>query len=108
MIVEYIRYRVAADRAEEFLAAYRTAATVLDADERCLAYEISQGHEEPDRFTVRIEWTSLTDHLEGFRQSRQFRDFFTAVRPFFADIEEMKHYEVRHEHRRPALDPAAS
>jgi len=29
---------------------------------------------------VRIEWD----------------EFFSAVRPFFSEIEEMKHYEVRH------------
>ncbi|MET0693376.1 MAG: antibiotic biosynthesis monooxygenase [Propionibacteriaceae bacterium] len=94
MIVEYIRYRVDAARAAAFLSAYETGAATLEADARCLSYEVSQGHEEPDRFVVRIEWTSLDDHLQGFRQSPEFGRFFSAVRPFFDDIEEMKHYEV--------------
>jgi quinol monooxygenase YgiN len=99
MIIEYIRYRVQPERADAFLEAYATAAEVLRGDARCLAYEVARGHEEPDRFVVRLEWTSLTDHLEGFRRSPEFGAFFAAVRPFVGDIEEMKHYEVQQDRR---------
>ncbi|MFF0543984.1 putative quinol monooxygenase [Nocardia thailandica] len=94
MIVEYIRYTVGADRAEAFLAAYDTAAEVLDADPHCLAYEIARGVEEPEHFVVRIEWDSVRGHEEGFRTSPAFGRFFAAVRPFLGDIQEMKHYAV--------------
>ena len=99
-MVEYIRYLAQGERAAELIAAYATAAETLEADARCLAYEVTRGVEEPDRVIVRIEWTSLTDHLEGFRRSAGFASFFAAVRPFFGDIEEMKHYEVHLDHRR--------
>ena len=100
MSVEYIRYRVPADRAGELIAAYATAAEILVADERRLAYEVTRGVEEPDRVVVRIEWTSLADHLEGFRRRPEFPRFFAAVRPFSDAIEEMKHYEVQQDYRR--------
>jgi hemoglobin len=108
MIVEYIRYRVEPERADDFLAAYAGGAEVLQRDSRCLAYEVSRGHEEPDRFVVRIEWSSLADHLEGFRRSPEFGAFFAAVRPFFGDIEEMKHYEVHQDYRRTTADDVPS
>jgi hypothetical protein len=44
---------------------------------------------------VRIEWDSVEGHEQGFRSSPQFAEFFAAVRPFFFQIEEMKHYQVR-------------
>jgi hypothetical protein len=44
---------------------------------------------------VRIEWDSVEGHERGFRASPRFSEFFTAVQPFFADIEEMKHYAVQ-------------
>jgi quinol monooxygenase YgiN len=99
MIVEYIRYQISADRAEEFLRAYARAAPVLEADPRCLGYDLARGVEEPDRFVVRIEWTSVDDHLQGFRRSPGFATFFAAVKPFFSDIEEMAHYDRRQEYR---------
>jgi len=94
MVVEYIRYAVPADRAAEFEEAYRQGGAVLDADPHCQRYEITRGVEEPEHFIVRIEWDSVEGHEKGFRTSPAFADFFTAVKPFFAEIEEMKHYDV--------------
>jgi hemoglobin len=94
VIVEYLRYVVEADRGADFLMAYAKAAEVLQRDPHCLSYEISQGHEELDRFVVRIEWDSLSGHLEGFRKSPAFGEFFAFVRPYLSDIDQMHHYEV--------------
>ena len=94
MVLEYIRYTVAAGQAEGFLTAYADAGAVLDKDEHCLGYEVSQGVEEPEHFIVRIQWDSVEGHERGFRSSPAFREFFRAVQPYFADIQEMKHYEL--------------
>jgi heme-degrading monooxygenase HmoA len=64
-----------------------------------MRYEVAKGVEEPDHFVVRIEWDSLDGHEHGFRSSPAFPEFFAAVQPFFSEIEEMKHYEVRHASR---------
>jgi len=95
MVVEYIRYEVPPGEHDRFLAAYKAAAKDLEASEHCLRYEISQGVEEPNNFMVRIEWDSLEGHERGFRSSPQFGPFFAKVKPFFGEIREMKHYQVR-------------
>jgi quinol monooxygenase YgiN len=92
MVVEYIRYVVPGDRAAELQEAYRRASEVLDADPHCLGYEVARGVEEPEHFVVRIEWDSVEGHEQGFRSSSRFGEFFAAVKPFFNQIEEMKHY----------------
>ncbi len=93
MVVEYIRYRVPAERHDEFEHAWSHARTALDEAPQCLAYEVSHGVEEPDNYVIRIEWTSLEEHVHGFRGSALFGPFFEACKPFFSQIEEMKHYE---------------
>jgi len=95
MIVEYIRYVIPVARHSEFLTAYGSAADELRGAPQCLRYDISQGIEEPDNFIVRIEWQSLDDHVKGFRGSAAFPSFFAKVKPFFAEIREMKHYDLR-------------
>ena len=95
MIVEYIRYLIESERADAFRQAYAAAAAVLQRDPRCLSYEIVQGVEEPTRFVVRIEWTSLADHLEGFRHDPAFNEFFALVGPYVDDIRAMQHFEVK-------------
>jgi quinol monooxygenase YgiN len=94
MIVEYIRYKLADDRRGGFEAAYARAAEPLRASPHCLSYELSRCVEEPDHYILRIEWDSLEGHLEGFRRSPEFRAFLGDIRPYVADIEEMRHYEV--------------
>ena len=94
MVIEYIRYQVPRERHAEFLAAYRAAGADLAASSHCIRFEISQGVEEPDHFIVRIEWDSVQGHEQGFRTSEQFAPFFAKVKPFFANISEMKHYLV--------------
>ena len=94
MIVEYVRYAIAEDRREAFEQAYGQAQASLQASPHCLAYELSHCVEEPDHYILRIEWDSMDGHLEGFRKSEAFQAFLQAVRPFFHDIEEMRHNEV--------------
>ncbi len=94
MVVEYIRYEIRPELHEQFVASYESAAKELEASQHCLGYEISEGVEEPNNFTVRIEWDSVEGHEKGFRTSAQFGPFFDKVKPFFGQIREMKHYKV--------------
>ncbi len=94
MVIEYIRYRVPPEGHEEFKDAWSEAQAALRAAPQCLAYEVAHGVEEPENFIVRIEWNSLEGHEQGFRKSAGFGPFFVAVKPFFEQIEEMRHYEL--------------
>ena len=94
MILEYIRYSIPEGRRADFERAYGDASKVLDGSKHCLRYEVSRGVEEPANYVVRIEWNSIEGHERGFRRSPEFSTFLQSVRPFFDDIEEMRHYEV--------------
>ncbi len=93
-VIEYIRYRIPPERAQEFVAAYQAAAIQLRESEHCLGYELTQCVEESDRWILRIHWTSVADHLEKFRRSTHFRAFFAHIAPFVDQIDEMQHYGV--------------
>jgi quinol monooxygenase YgiN len=80
---------------------------VLEEDSHCLRYEIAQGVEKSEHYIVRIEWDSIEGHERGFRASPGFREFFAAVRPFYSEIEEMKHYDNHGAHLRQHLVAAA-
>lgn len=92
MTVEYIRYQIPEDAAEEFEAAYRRAAGSLSAAPQCVDFELTRCEEEPGSYILRITWTSTKDHLEGFRGSEAFRAFFAEIRPYVDAIAEMRHY----------------
>lgn len=94
MIVEYIRYKIDPSRVGEFDEAYRRAGALLDASPHCQRWEAARCVDEPEKEIVRIEWDSAEGHLQGFRQSADFKPFLEATQPFYKDIEEMTHYEV--------------
>jgi truncated hemoglobin YjbI/quinol monooxygenase YgiN len=91
--VEYIRYRVPAERGAEFEAAYARAAVPLAHAAQCVDYELTRCVEDPEAYVLRIVWTSAEDHLTGFRGSENFREFFAEIRPYAGHIEEMRHYQ---------------
>ena len=92
MIIEYIRYHIDPADADQFEAAYLAASEPLAASPHCIDYELSRCHEEPERYTLRIRWDSLEGHIDGFRRSSEFRQFFAHIRPYVDMIEEMQHY----------------
>ncbi|MFF1415413.1 putative quinol monooxygenase [Streptomyces sp. NPDC058289] len=92
--VEYIRYRIALDDQPAFEDAYVRASESLTASPECIDYELARSEEEPERYILRIRWTSIDAHLNGFRKGEHFPAFFSAIRPYVTAIEEMKHYLV--------------
>lgn len=93
MTIEYIRYKVTTEQRHVFINAYEDASKELNASEFCNAYELSECEEEPGQFILRIEWTSTEEHLNGFRKSELFPTFFIKVKPYFSNIQEMRHYK---------------
>ena len=92
--VEIIRYNISGDQHQNFEQAYTNAGKYLQSSPYCLGYQLIHGKEEPDNYIVIIHWTSMEEHLNGFRKSADFMPFFNLVKPFFNNIKEMKHYEL--------------
>lgn len=90
--VEVIRYDIPESQWKQFENAYESAGKILGKSKYCLAYSINKGSEEPSHYIIIIHWTSEHDHLNGFRKSADFMSFFTLVKPFYNQIQEMKHY----------------
>ena len=90
--VEIIRYNIPKDQHSNFENAYNEAGKYLKASKYCLGYQLIHGNDEPDHYIVIIHWTSIGEHLNGFRNSSGFMPFYEAVKPFYNNIEEMKHY----------------
>jgi quinol monooxygenase YgiN len=92
MVVEYIRYNLPSGLNAQFEADYAKAAEFLKASSVCLGYDLTHCEEEPQRYILRIIWTSTEEHLGVFRKSEEFKGFFALVQPYIPQIEEMQHY----------------
>ena len=90
-ITEIIRYTIPAAQQAGFEKAYADAGQYLQTSPYCLGYQVIHGAEEATHYIVIIRWTSTDDHLNGFRQRKEFAAFFNLVKPFYNNIDEMKH-----------------
>lgn len=92
MTIEYIRYRIAAERAEDFETAYERASHHLAAADECGGFELTRCAEDPESYILRIHWMSTEAHLAGFRAGPHFPPFLAEIRAYLDDIQEMRHY----------------
>lgn len=90
--VEIIRYTIPMEMQTAFKKAYHDAGAFLKQSPFCLGYEVLHGEDDPTHYIVRIHWTSKEDHLQKFRKSAEFESFFILVKPYYTNIDEMKHY----------------
>jgi quinol monooxygenase YgiN len=63
-----------------------------DAVAICSWFELCQCVDDKTQFILRITWTSVDDHLTGFRKSPEFQEFFGHIRQYVSMIDEMRHY----------------
>ncbi len=92
MVIEVIRYTVAAGDEAAFEDAYRHAGELLEASSHCLGYSLMRATRERQRYSMTIYWDSPDGHLIGFRQSGAFKAYQELLSPYAALIEEDAHY----------------
>jgi hypothetical protein len=93
MIVEHIRYRSSPVATESSRRPTDAPGALLDASPHCRRWKAARCADEPAKQIVHFEWDSAEGHLQGFRQSGDFKPFLEATGPFY-DIEEMTHDQV--------------
>jgi quinol monooxygenase YgiN len=94
VITEVIRYQVPAEQAQAFEASYQKAEIILRSSKHCSGYQLLRGIEEPENWILLLQWDSVEGHEQGFRQEPRFHQFLELVKPFFSQIQEMKHYQA--------------
>lgn len=93
MIVEHAEIIVAPERGKDFQAALEAAAAVVRQAPGFRWIEFHQSIENPDTYCIRIGWASLSDHLEGFRNSPLFTQWRAVIGPYFEKPPHVEHYK---------------
>ncbi len=92
MIIEYLRYSIPEDLQAAFVKDYDAARISLMRSPHARAFELAQCVDDKSQFILRLEWSSIDDHLQGFRHSAEFQEFFGHIRKYVSNIDEMRHY----------------
>ena len=95
MILEVADIRIAPERAAAFeQAVHEGIATVLSKSKGYLRYELRRSIESAGRYLLLIQWATLEDHTEGFRNGPGYAPWRAIVGPHFAQPPVVEHFEV--------------
>jgi heme-degrading monooxygenase HmoA len=91
-VIEQALITVAAERAEEFVAAFPAAREVIESAPGCESVRLLRGVENPATFLLLVRWRTLEDHTVEFRESPLFTQWRAIVGPFFAAPPSVEHF----------------
>jgi heme-degrading monooxygenase HmoA len=93
MIVERARFQILPDAREAFEQAFATARTVIAQASGYRSLRLLRGIEHPSEYLLLIEWDSVEDHMEGFRQSELYARWAELLKPHYAAAPEVEHFD---------------
>ncbi len=92
LVREIAVFRTHEGQAEAFVEAYGGVASILTEAEGSRGASLHRGVEDPDSFTLIVEWDSVEAHMDLTRKP-EFGSFGEAMGPYLAGQPEVRHVE---------------
>jgi heme-degrading monooxygenase HmoA len=94
MILERALFAVQPGSELDFEAAMEQAKDVIAQARGFRSFTFRRGIERPSTYLLLIQWDSVEDHMQGFRESDLFVRWRELIGSHFAAPPEVEHYEA--------------
>ncbi|HEY3081192.1 MAG TPA: antibiotic biosynthesis monooxygenase family protein [Chloroflexota bacterium] len=94
MIVEVAIIRAKPGQGEAMQQGLAAAREVISRSEGYRGSRFQRGIEDPERFILYIEWDSVADHMEGFRNGPLFPQWRSHFGHLIDGTPDVQHYRV--------------
>ncbi|MCX8474393.1 MAG: antibiotic biosynthesis monooxygenase [Sphingomonas sp.] len=92
MIVEHALLHVRAGEGQAFEAAMRAARPLIAASPGFVAIEVRPAAERADRYLLRVVWTDIAAHRDGFRMSEHYQDWRRLLHGFYEPMPVVEYF----------------
>lgn len=92
MIIEHAVLHIKPGEEAAFEAAFPRAIPHASASAGFIGLEIRRSVERPSHYHLLIRWRSVEDHMQGFRESENFKKWREVIGPFFASPPQVEHF----------------
>ncbi len=92
MVLEHVPLEVIPGSEAEFEAAFDVARHEVANSPGCRSIRLARCVETPNRYLLLIEWNSLADHVDGFRNSEAFTRWRGLVARFWDPLPTVLHF----------------
>jgi heme-degrading monooxygenase HmoA len=94
MIREHAVLEVIPGREVEFVETMDRAKALIAASPGFLSLHVERCVEVPNRFLLLVEWDTLEDHTEGFRDSPAYEEWRALLHHFYDPFPVVEHFET--------------
>ena len=93
MILEAAILNVIPKQTQSFEADFAKAQTIISQMSGFKSLQLKRCIENSSRYLLLVEWQSLTDHTEGFRQSADYQKWKALLHHYYQPFPTVEHYE---------------
>jgi len=79
---------------QDFEAAFEKAQGIISSMPGYISHQLQCCIEDPGRYLLLVNWQTLEDHTEGFRQSAQYQEWRALLHHFYDPFPEVQHYQT--------------
>ena len=86
MIVEHVLLQVKPGESAAFEAAMKEAQPLIEASPGFQAIEVRPAAESADRYLLRVVWSDIAAHRDGFRKSDRYEEWRRLLHHFYEPL----------------------
>jgi len=92
MILEVAILDVIPGQETQFQADFQQAQNIISGIPGYLGHKLQRCLERPSRYLLLVQWQTLEDHVQGFRQSPQYQQWKTLLHHYYDPFPTVEHY----------------
>jgi heme-degrading monooxygenase HmoA len=92
MVLEVAILKVIPGQEGDFLKAFSKAQTIISKMAGYISHQLKRCIENASQFILLVEWETLSDHTEGFRESEEYQEWKKLLHHFYSPFPTVEHY----------------
>ena len=98
MILEVAVLNVRPGQEETFEKAFGKAQAIIVNRQGYVSHQLQRCLEQGNRYILLVNWQTLEDHTEGFRQSSEYDEWRQLLHHFYDPFPTVEHYSLVYAH----------
>ncbi len=94
MILEVAILQVKDGMRDSFEQGFKEASQYIDCQKGYIKHDLKRCVEDSNKYILLVEWENLVDHMEGFRNSDEYRQWKKLLHHYYDPFPDVEHFEV--------------
>ncbi|MFI2811293.1 antibiotic biosynthesis monooxygenase family protein [Microbulbifer sp. JSM ZJ756] len=96
-MLEVAQLDIRPGQCDAFEAAFKRAQAIISSMPGYLSHQLQKCIEKDHRYLLLVQWETLEDHTEGFRQSPRYQEWKALLHHFYEPFPDVEHYQLMRE-----------